>query len=163
MSKTIHILVGLGLAAAITGCHAFDREYLDPKVASQVTVAKNDPPPGCEMIGFVKGSTFAGDLGDAHGEVLRSAVLRGGNYVAVDLVERPLIAGVGGYAVRGRLFNCPAPGRAPMAGTPPAPAAAVTPPPHDATTLKPCEPDCASGFTCQLGVCVSTPPAQAGR
>jgi len=163
MSKTIQILVGLSLAATITGCHAFDREYLDPKVASQVTVAKNDPPPGCVMVGFVKGSTFAGDLGDAHGEVLRSAVLRGGNYVAVDLVERPLIAGVGGYTVRGRLFHCPMPGKAPppMAIAPASPPAPLMP--TDATTVKACEPDCASGYTCQLGVCVSTPPTQAGR
>lgn len=160
MSKTIHILAGLGLLASITGCHAFDREYLDPKVASQVTVAKNDPPPGCEMVGFIKGSTFTGDLGDAHGEVLRSAVLRGGNYVAVDLVERPLIAGVGGYTVRGRLFHCPAPGKPQMAIAPPSPAA---PPVSDATQVKPCDPDCAAGYTCQLGVCMSTPPTQAGR
>lgn len=160
MSKTIRFLAALGLFASITGCHAFDREYLDPKVASQVVVAKNDPPPGCEMVGFVKGSTSFGDLGDAHGEVLRSAVLRGGNYVAVDLVERPLIAGVGGYTVRGRLFHCPAPGKAPMATTPPASPAA---PMSDATQVKPCEPDCAAGYTCQLGVCVSTPPTQAGR
>ncbi|APR83991.1 Hypothetical protein A7982_09340 [Minicystis rosea] len=143
---------------ATAGCH---REYLDPKVASHVVVTKAEPPASCELVGFIKGSTFVGDLGDAHGEVLRNAVLRGGNYVSVDLVERPLIAGVGGYTVRGRLFNCPAAGGAPVAGTPLAPAAAA--PVSDATTVKACEPDCATGFTCQLGVCVSALPTQAGR
>ncbi|MFT3773890.1 MAG: hypothetical protein QM820_51635 [Minicystis sp.] len=164
MSNSIRILVGLSLAAASTGCHAFDREYLDPKVASHVVVTKAEPPASCELVGFIKGSTSFGDLGDAHGEVLRSAVLRGGNYVSIDLVERPLIAGVGGYTVRGRLFNCPAPGRAPVAATPVAPAIATPAAPvSDATTVKACEPDCATGFTCQLGVCVSALPAQAGR
>jgi hypothetical protein len=161
MSKAIRFLVGLSLAATTTGCHAFDREFLDPKVASQVVVSKAEPPAGCEMVGFVKGATFTGDLGDAHGEVLRSAVLRGGNYVAIDLVERPLIVGVGGYTVRGRLFSCPA-SRAPLAATlapPPAPVA----PSADPAAVKACEPDCASGFTCQLGVCLSALPAQAGR
>jgi hypothetical protein len=161
MSNTIRVLVGLSLAAAVTGCHAFDREYLDPKVASQVTVSKTEPPPGCELMGFVKGATAFGDLGDAHGEVLRSAVLRGGNYVAVDLVERPMIVGVGGYTVRGRLFACPAAGRPASVAAPATPAPAF--PVGDATTVKACEPDCAAGFTCQLGACVAAPSAHAGR
>lgn len=160
MSDTIRILVGLALGALVTGCHAFDREYLDPKVASQVTVSKAEPPANCEMKGIIKGATFVGDLGDAHGEVLRNAVLRGGNYVTVDLVERPMIAGVGGYTVRGRLFQCNAPMRAPMAAPYAGPAAA---PMSDNATPKACEPDCASGFTCQVGVCVSMPSPQAGR
>lgn len=172
MSNAIRFLVGLSLAAAMTGCHAFDREYLDPKVASQVVVSKGDPPPTCELVGFIKGSTFTGELGDAHTEVLRSAVLRGGNYVAVDLVERPLLAGVGGYTVRARLFTCPAPGKAPMAGPSPvpslvpaavAPSLSPAPAPADPAAVKACEPDCATGYTCQLGVCVSALPAQAGR
>ena len=166
MSNANRILVGVTLiaaAAAATGCQAFHREYLDPKVASHVVVTKAEPPASCELVGFIKGSTFVGDLGDAHGEVLRSAVLRGGNYVSVDLVERPLIAGVGGYTVRGRLFNSPAQGGAPMAGAPLAPAAAAPAPVSDATTVKACEPECATGFICQLGACVSALPTQAGR
>lgn len=165
MSNTIRVLGGLALALALSGC---TREYLDPKVASQVTVSKNEPPPGCSLVGYIKGSTTFGDLGDAHGEVLRSAVLRGGNFVSVDLVERPLIIGMGGYAVRGRLFTCGPQGKpAQMASSPisnPAPrnvvpASAVGP----AAEVKTCEPECAGGFTCQLGACVSLPPTQAGR
>jgi len=170
MSNAIRFLVGLSLAAAMTGCHAFDREFLDAKVASQVVVSKGDPPPSCELQGFIKGSTFTGELGDAHTELLRSAVLRGGNYVAVDLVERPLLAGLGGYTVRARLFTCPAPGKAPMAGpslVPAAVAPSLSPAPAaplaDPAAVKACEPDCATGYTCQLGVCVSALPAQAGR
>ncbi len=72
-------------------------------------VSRVDPPPGCEYLGEVKGSTPFGDLGDAHGDALRKAVLRGGNYVAVDLVERPVLLGLGAYVVRGRLFACPLP------------------------------------------------------
>jgi len=164
MSTTIRILVGLSLAATISGCHAFDREFLDPKVASQVTVSKAEPPPGCELVGAIKGATAFGELGDAHTELLRSAVLRGGNYVSVDLVERPMIAGVGGYTVRGRLFACRAP-MAPMAAMPAAPPAQppAAPAQPRADEVKACEPDCAAGFTCQLGACVTAPPAQAGR
>jgi hypothetical protein len=161
MSTTIRILVGLSLAATMAGCHAFDREYLDPKVASQVTVSKAEPPPGCELVGAIKGATAFGELGDAHAELLRSAVLRGGSYVSVDLVERPMIAGVGGYTVRGRLFSCRMP-MAPMASMP-APAQPPAPMAPHATEVKACEPDCAAGFTCQLGACVAAPPAQAGR
>lgn len=161
MSNTLRVLCGLSLSLAITGC---SREYLDPKVASQVTVSKNEPPPGCSLVGYVKGSTTFGDLGDAHGEVLRSAVLRGGNFVSVDLVERPLIIGMGGYAVRGRLFSCGPQGKpSQMAATPTprnvVPASAVTP----AAEVKSCEPECAGGFTCQLGACVASPSPQAGR
>lgn len=162
MSNTIRVLAGLSLALSITGCNAFNREYLDPKLASQITVSKSEPPPGCAMVGYVKGATTFGDLGEAHGEVLRSAVLRGGNFVSVDLVERPLIVGVGGYTVRGRLYACPQPSKAaPMVQAPRPPSAppAVTP----ATEVKACEPDCAQGFTCQLGACVASLPAQAGR
>lgn len=163
MSNTIRVLFGLSLSLAITGCAAFQREYLDPKIASQITVSKGEPPPGCALVGYVRGATTFGDLGEAHGEVLRSAVLRGGNFVAVDLVERPMFVGVGGYTVRGRLFSCPQPGKAaPMAqapASPPPPAPAATP----ATEVKSCEPECAQGFTCQLGACVSALPAQAGR
>jgi hypothetical protein len=163
MTTTVRILAGISLLAAITGCHNLDREYLDPKVASQVVVTKAEPPAGCELIGFVKGSTYTGDLGDAHGEVLRSAVLRGGNYVSVDLVERPMIVGLGGYTVRGRLFTCRAPGAMPMAQAP-APARGVAPPVSlaDGAAGKACEPECASGFRCEIGVCVAA-PAHAGR
>lgn len=68
---------------------------------------KNDPPFGCGFLGPVKGSTLIGDLSDAHGDILRNAVLSGGNYVAVDIIERPVVLGIGGYTVRGRLFICP--------------------------------------------------------
>jgi hypothetical protein len=173
MSTTLRIVAGFSLAAALaglTGCHNLDREYLDPKVASQVVVTKAEPPSGCELIGFVKGSTYTGDLGDAHGEVLRSAVLRGGNYVSVDLVERPVIIGLGGYTVRGRLFSCRAPGAgtsiaaAPIAPAAPIAAAPAKPAPPSLAegASKPCEPECASGFRCEIGVCVAA-PAHAGR
>lgn len=162
MTTTVRILAGVSLAAAITGCHNLDREYLDPKVASHVVVTKAEPPSGCELIGFVKGATYTGDLGDAHGEVLRSAVLRGGNYVSVDLVERPMIIGLGGYTVRGRLFSCRAPGApAPMAAAP-APVRAPSVSIAEGAAGKACEPECASGFRCEIGVCVAA-PAHAGR
>ena len=170
MSNTIRVLTGLSLSLAITGCNGLHREHLDAKVASQVTVSKNDPPPGCSLVGYIKGATTFGDLGDAHGEILRSAVLRGGNFVAVDLVERPMIVGLGGYTVRGRLFSCGRLGAPPadMARAPApksiVPASAIVPAPVvPATEVKSCEPECASGYTCQLGACVTTPPTHAGR
>jgi hypothetical protein len=169
MSTTIRLMVGLSLVVAVTGCGAFDKPYLDPKVAAQVTVTKNEPPPGCEWVGFVKGTTVIGELSEAHTDVLRNAVLRGGNYVAVDLVEKSMLGDIAGYTVRGRLFSCPsrpAPvAAAPIAAAPPAPpapaAAAPAAPPADASVVKACEPDCAAGFACQLGVCVAALPAQA--
>ena len=77
MSMTIQTLGGL-LFVAMTGCAALDRgAYMDPRVAAQVTVSKNEPPPGCAYVGAVKGKSYLGDLSDAHGDVLRNAVLRG--------------------------------------------------------------------------------------
>jgi hypothetical protein len=146
------------LCLSLAGCAAFDKGHLDPRVASQVHVTKLDPPSGCEYLGEVKGTAPLGELADAHGDVLRNAVLRGGNYVSVDLVERPVVLGLGSYVIRGRLFTCPSPG-APAAQAqatrPPAP------PPADATMPRPCDPECASGFTCQLGTCVASPASQA--
>lgn len=153
MSTSIRFLVGFSLAAAVTGCHALDKPYVDPKVAAQVLVTKSEPPPGCALVGAVRGSTLIGDLGDAHGDVLRNAVLRGGNFVTVDLVERPVLIGVGGgYTVRGRLFACPSATR---------PEAVASAPPAPAALPKACDPDCANGFTCQLGTCVASPVPQA--
>ena len=74
---------------------------------------------------------------------------------------------MGSSVVRGRLFSCPAgtspattlaapQGAPPVAAAQPAPAVS----PGDAVH-KACEPECNSGFTCQLGVCVAGPAAQA--
>jgi hypothetical protein len=153
----------------LAGCSAFDKGRLDPKVASQVVVSKLDPPPGCDYLGGVKGTAPLGELGEAHGDVLRNAVLRGGNYVAVDLVERPVVLGLGSYVVRGRLFSCPsnaAPiAQAPAAPLAPAPIAPAAPlagaPAADPTSVRACDPECASGFTCQLGACVAVPAPHA--
>jgi hypothetical protein len=98
--------------------------------------------------------------------VLRNAVLRGGNYVAVDLVEKPVVLGLGSFVVRGRLFACPvpAPGAAMAQAAPPPAARPPAPPPAstgDAAGPRPCEPECAAGFTCQLGACIAAPSAQA--
>lgn len=149
------------LFVAMTGCAAMDRgAYMDPRVAAQVTVSKNEPPPGCAYVGAVNGKSYLGDLSDAHGDVLRNAVLRGGNFVSVDLVERPMLVGLGGYVVRGRLFACPSMKSAsPVAAVPRAPAMGTME--QAATAVKACEPDCATGFGCQLGVCVAAPAAQA--
>jgi hypothetical protein len=157
MSTTIRGFSGL-LFVVLSGCAAFDKGRLDPRVASQVWVSKMDPPPGCEFLGEVKGVAPLGELGDAHGEVLRNAVLRGGNYVAVDLVERPVLLGLGSYVVRGRLFACPTPA-APVQAT--ATPAARAPAPGDATAPRSCEPECAAGFSCQLGACIASPAPQA--
>lgn len=160
MSTTTQTLGGL-LFVTMTGCAALEKgAYLDPRVAAQVTVSKNEPPPGCAYVGGVKGKTYLGELSDAHGDVLRNAVLRGGNFVSVDLVERPMIVGLGGYVVRGRLFSCPGPrSEAPVATAPRAPAMGTMM--EAAAALKACEPDCATGFDCQLGICVAVPAAQA--
>jgi hypothetical protein len=164
--------VAAGLALAVlSGCAGLDRGRLDPRVASQVTVTKYEPPAGCAYLGAVKGTAWAGDLGDAHADVLRNAVLSGGNFVAVDLVEKPPVMGLGSSVVRGRLFACPGGAQAVAALAPTQPAAPVaaaqpaapqpaTVAPGDATQ-KACEPECNSGFTCQLGVCVAAPAAQA--
>jgi hypothetical protein len=163
MSRTIQTLAGL-LLVMLSGCAALERGRMDPKVAALVTLSKNDPVPGCEYLGTVRGATVMGDLGDAHGEVLRNAVLRGGNFVSVDMVERPVAVGLWGYVVRGRLFACPthAPAQATQA-TQPAPAStsmgpgpAASPVPRAA-----CEPECATGFTCELGACVAAPTQHA--
>jgi hypothetical protein len=168
MSTTVQrfsVLLCLGItgsAAALSGCAAFDKGHLAPRVASQVMVSRLDPPPGCEFLGEVKGVAPLGDLIDANGDVLRNAVLRGGNYVTVDLVERPVLLGLGSYVVRGRLFACavPAPAGAVQAFAAPRPAA-LPGPPGDADAPRGCEPECATGFSCQLGACVQAPAPQA--
>ena len=156
--------VAAGLALAVlSGCAGLDKGRIDPRVASQVTVTKYEPPPGCAYIGPIKGTAWAGDLGDAHTDVLRNAVLSGGNFVAVDLVEKPPVMGMGSSVVRGRLFACPGGARPVTTFTPPtagaAPVAAAAPPGDPAQKV--CEPECNSGFTCQLGACVAGPAAQA--
>jgi hypothetical protein len=156
MSTTSRGLSGF-LCIWLVGCGAFDKGRLDPRVASQVMVSKLDPPPGCEYLGPVKGTAPLGELGDAHGDVLRRAVLQGGNYVAVDLVERPVVLGLGSFVVSGRLFACPRPGvAAPIAS--PAP---ISPPPGDSAGVRPCEPECSTSFTCQLGACIAVPAPHA--
>jgi hypothetical protein len=158
MSTTSRTLAGF-LCLFVAGCTLFDKGRLDPRVASQVTVSKLDPPPGCEYLGTVRGVAPLGELGDAHADVLRKAVLQGGNYVAVDLVERPVVLGLGSYEVRGRLFGCPRSQAAPVAQAAApsfAPRAAA-----EGSVLKACDPDCAAGFTCQLGACVAAPAPQA--
>lgn len=160
MSTTLRRISGLTFFL-LAGCAAFDKGRLDPRVASQVMVSRMDPPPGCEYLGGVKGAAPLGDLADAHGDVLRNAVLRGGNFVTVDLVERPVVLGLGSYAVHGRLFACPGPGAAP-----PSAQAAVAPPraptPAEPPAPRACDPECAAGFTCQLGACLASPPSRAG-
>jgi hypothetical protein len=166
MKSTIVAALGLSVVM-LSGCGAFDKGHLAPHVASQVMVSRMDPPPGCSYLGPVKGSAPLGELGDAHGDVLRNAVLKGGNYVTVDLVERPVIIGLGSYVVSGRLFACPAP--AANAGAMAANASVPTTnftapgaaPAVGAASPKPCEPDCATGFTCQLGACVASPAPHA--
>jgi hypothetical protein len=155
MSTTLRRISGL-LFVALSGCAAFDKGHLDPKVASQVKVSRLDPPAGCAYLGGVRGGTPLGDLDDADGDVLRKAVLRGGNYVAVDMVERPMILGLGSYMVHGRLFSCPLPA-APLPQT----AAAAPAPPAAPASPRACEPECAAGFTCQLGACIAVPSPQA--
>jgi hypothetical protein len=160
MSRTIQTLAGL-LLVSLSGCAALERGRMDPKVAAQVTLSKNDPVAGCEYLGTVKGATVMGDLGDAHGEVLRNAVLRGGNFVSVDMVERPVAAGLWGYVVRGRLFACPT--SAPALAAQATPAPVFSAPGPAATPVSPavCDPDCAAGFTCELGACVAAPTQHA--
>jgi hypothetical protein len=145
------------LLLLLASCTAFDKGRLDPRVAAQVMVSKLDPPQGCEYVGLIKGTAPLGDLGEAHGDVLRNAVLQGGNYVAVDLVERPVVLGLGSYVVRGRLFTCPASPGAPRAQAEVAPRPSVV----DASASRSCEPECAAGFSCQLGACVAPAPSQA--
>jgi hypothetical protein len=163
MSTTIRAVSGL-LCLLLAGCAVFDKGRLDPRVASQVMVSKLDPPPGCEYLGAVKGVAPLGELGDAHGDVLRNAVLRGGNYIAVDLVERPVVLGLGSYAVHGRLFTCPvrAPAAASTVAQTDAPPAARPPaPPVDPGARRACDPECAPGFACQLGACIAVASHQA--
>ncbi len=158
--------VSVFLLVALSGCAAFDKGRLDPHLALGVTVSKMDPPAGCEYRGEIKGATPLGDMDDANSDVLRKAVLRGGNWVAVDLVERPVIVGLGTYVVQGRLFACPLrlPPQ-PMAAAPSPPAAPSPAPaaPPAAATPAPCEPECGAGFTCQLGACIAVPAPQATR
>src|SRR3954467_3505504 len=106
MHRTTLLSIGLCLVS-VSACGGADRPRVDPRVAAEVEVNKNDPPWGCAFLGPVKGNTLVGELGDAHGDIIRNAVLNGGNYVAVDIIERPVVVGVGGYTIRGRLFMCP--------------------------------------------------------
>jgi hypothetical protein len=96
------------LLVSLPACAAFERPpAIDPRIAAEVMVDKSEPPPTCGYLGPIKGGSLAADMGEAHSDVVRRAVLRGGNYVSVDLLERPMIAGLGGYTLHGRLFLCP--------------------------------------------------------
>jgi hypothetical protein len=148
------------LVATLPACAAVRRPMVDARAAAQVEIAQTEPPPGCGYLGPIKGSTLVGDMGDAHGDAVRNAVMSGGNYVVVDVMERPVVPRVGGYVVRGRLFSCPRP-NAPEASRAPVQVASVGP--HntaqasDAIVLPKaiCEPDCSPGFTCLHGACVT--------
>ncbi len=157
MSTTVRGLSAL-LFMVLSGCAVFDKGAVDARVASQIWVSKLDPPPGCEPLGAVKGIAPLGEAIEAQSDVIRNAVLRGGNYVAVDLVERPVILGLGSYVVRGRLFACPPPA-APLVQA--AARLPREPAPGDVTMPRSCEPECAAGFTCQLGSCALAPAPQA--
>jgi hypothetical protein len=165
IARRTSLFAGLVLVS-LSACGAAESR-INPRVAATVDVTKNEPAIGCEYIGSVKGSTALGELSDAHADVIRNALLTGGNYVAVDIVERPMIVGVGGYTIRGRLFACPrksstsvemarldrgltgAPGNASGASR----AAKTTD--DGALPKAPCEPDCSPGYTCSQGACVT--------
>jgi hypothetical protein len=162
MLRRTPLLAGLGLVVlvALPACAAFERQpAIDPRIAAEVSVDKSEPPPTCGYLGPIKGGSMVGDLGDAHGDIVRKAVLRGGNYVSIDLLERPMVAGVGGYTLHGRLFTCPKKSAEPA--QPPAQTTKFEAPrPMDApvTIQAPkvaCEPDCSPGFACVHGACVT--------
>jgi hypothetical protein len=167
MSTTVTRFSGILLFLLLSGCAAYDKPAIDPRVASQVTLSHLDPPPGCAFLGVVKGYAPFGVVDDANTDVIRSAVLRGGNFVAVDLIERPVLLGLANTVVHGRLFSCAAkmgdPERVPQ--TPPVAIAPAAPSPAAAPSEPPapraCDPECATGFTCQLGACIASPPSQA--
>ena len=155
--------------AALSGCAAIDKGHVDPRVAAQVTVTEHEPPAGCTLLGPITGGTLVvGGYEEARGDVVRNAILAGGNHVTLDLVQRPAIATVGGYALRGRLFTCPG-------GSPAAPVQvaalgrAHAPTATDANEINLpkaiCEPKCSPGYTCQHAVCVSAcnPACGAGQ
>ena len=151
------------IVATLPACAAVRRPMVDARAAAQVELATGEPPPSCGFVSPIKGSTLVGDLADAHGDAVRNAVMTGGNYVVVDVIERPVIAGVGGYVVRGRLFNCPRPQAPQMAQAPRAPVQVASVGPQsvaqasDAIVLPKaiCEPDCSPGFTCLHAACVT--------
>ncbi len=143
-------LFALG-AAALPACGGLKPTPLDARVAAQVVVTKNEPPAGCSFLGAVKGSSYVGELGDAHTDVIRNAILRGGNFVSVDIVERPVVVALGAYVVQGRLFSCPSAAGQAVAGAPVAPVKQAT---REEPKLA-CEPGCGDGFACEHGVCVA--------
>jgi hypothetical protein len=169
MLRRIPLLAGL-LLLALPACAAFERApAIDPRIAAEVTVDKAEPSPTCGYLGPIKGGSMVGDLGDAHGEVVRRAVLRGGNYVSIDLLERPMVAGVGGYTLHGRLFLCPKKNGEPQPPAPtttfqaprpmeaqaPAAAPKVDQPVSVSAPKVACEPECSPGFACVHGACVT--------
>lgn len=125
MSRTIlHSLLtlcSLTVAALATGCAT--PTPVEPRLAASITVTKNEPPTACTYMGYVKGDPLVGDMAEAHRDLVRNAVLGGGNYVSVDVVER----NVASYAIRGRLFACPH--VAPPNAQPPSPPPAAQPQP----------------------------------
>jgi hypothetical protein len=146
--------------ASAAGCAGAEKGHVDPRVAAQVMVSRLDPPRECSYVSTIEGSTNLGELSDAHGDLIRQAVLGGGNFVAVDMLERRAIGPIGGYTIHARLYAC--------AGGP-APIQAAAPPPSEsrvasdtagATVNLPrtaCEPECAAGFTCVKAVCEKAP------
>ena len=147
------------IVVTLPACAAVRRPMVDARAAAQVELATVEPPPTCGFVSPIKGSTLVGDIADANGDAVRNAVMSGGNYVVIDVLERPVISGVGGYVVRGRLFNCPRPAAQPARA--PVPVASVGPQSvaqaSDAIVLPKaiCEPDCSPGFTCLHGACVT--------
>jgi hypothetical protein len=160
MSTTVTRFSGI-LFLLLSGCGAYDKAAIDPRVASQVTLSHLDPPPGCAFLGVVKGYAPFGVVDDANTDVIRSAVLRGGNFVAVDLIERPVLLGLANTVVHGRLFACPSQKAQAAVAMGPARPAAPSPAPSEPPAPRACDPECAPGFTCQLGACVASPPSQA--
>jgi hypothetical protein len=156
----------LALAAA-SGCGAADKGHVDPRVAAQVVVSRLDPPQSCSYLSTVQGKAAFGELSDAHGDLIRQAVLGGGNFVSIDMVERQAIATVGGYTIHGRLYSCQGNGPTLIqaaAPKPPAPSESrvMSDTAGDAIALPKasCEPACSAGFTCVKAECVKAP---AGR
>ena len=151
MNTKAFTVLGL-VVVAVSGCAAMEKPRVDPRVASQVVVSKNDPAPNCTYLKPIRGIAIVGDLGEANHDLVRNAVLEGGNFVAVDMVER----NVGGYELQGRLYECPVPAPVQVAALG-ASERRIASDATDAIVLPKaiCEPTCSPGFTCLHAICVS--------
>lgn len=155
MSRKTYMLAGF-LFVAIVGCGAMERPRVDPRIASQVIVAKGEPPAGCSYVKPIRGEAIVGTLSEANADLVRNAVLNGGNYVVVEMTER----NVGGYMLEGRLFTC---GGGPVAPMQVAANNVNTGERRTATDASDnivlpkaiCEPSCSPGFTCLHAICVT--------